>query len=72
MLSVDMDSFTVRRARAVRIVLGHYHCIPAGLLLAASALSSVLTLRECHGHDLEIENQTPIFHVPDVVIDPLG
>ena len=69
-LSVDMDSFTVLRARAIRIVLVTF--IPAGFFFAASALSGVLTLKECHGHDLEIENQTPIFHVPDVVIDPLG
>ena len=38
----------------------------------ASALTGVLTLKERHGHDLEIKNQTPIFHVPDVVINPLG
>jgi hypothetical protein len=67
---VDMDSFTVLNARAIRIVLGHYHCAPAGFFFAASALSGVLTLKEGHGHDLEIENQTPIFHVPDVVVNP--
>jgi len=27
------------------LVLGHYHCIPTGLVYAASALSSVLTLK---------------------------
>jgi hypothetical protein len=48
------------------------HCFPVGLLLATSALSGVLTLKESHCHDLEIKNQTPIFHVPDVVINPLG
>jgi hypothetical protein len=52
-------------------MLRRYHCILAGFFFTTSALSSVLTLRECHGHDLEIANQTPIFHVPDVVINPL-
>ena len=46
-----------------RIVVSH-HQIPA--------LCGVLTIEERHAHDLKIENQTPIFHVPDVVIDPLG
>jgi hypothetical protein len=45
------------------IVVSH-HQIPA--------LCGVLTIEERHAHDLKIENQTPIFHVPDVVIDPLG
>ena len=69
-LSADMDSFTVLNARAIRIVLRHYRRAPAGFFFAASALSGVLTLKECHAHDLEIENQTPIFHVPDVVVNP--
>src|ERR1700730_1924394 len=44
-------------------MVSHYH-IPA--------LGRILTLKESHGHDLKIENQTPIFHVPDVVVNPLG
>ena len=45
-----------------RIVVSH-HQIPA--------LCGVLTIEERHAHDLKIENQTPIFHVPDVVVNPL-
>ena len=29
-------------------------------------------LEKGHAHDLEIKNRTPIFHVPEVIIDTLG
>lgn len=37
-----------------------------------SPLSSVFVLKQRHEHDLEIENRAPIFHVPEVVVDPLA
>jgi hypothetical protein len=40
-------------------------------IFSASTLCRVLTLKKRHSHDLEIKNQTPIFHVPDVVVNPL-
>lgn len=35
-------------------------------------LVSVGALEECHEHDLEVEEKTPVFHVPEVVLDAFG
>jgi hypothetical protein len=48
------------------------YLLPERQKAKASALSGVVNLKERHGHDLEIKNQTPIFHVPDVVVNPLS
>ena len=59
--------------RAMTLAIGSACLMPFKKMVSLyhiPALCRILTLKERHGHDLEIENQTPIFHVPDVVVNP--
>jgi len=51
------------------LVPAHHQYFLAKLVFAASALSGVLILNQRHQHNLEIENQTTILHVLDVVVN---
>jgi hypothetical protein len=78
----NVDAFLLRRTAQIRreLTFGVAVVVSAPRfspylflrLFAAIPLGRVAVLEKGHAHDLKIENRAPIFHVPEIVIDPLS